>query len=237
MPIPELFASSIGRRPAAVAFARAARMSLVGLLAPGAITMLASSMGRPLAGPARTLLEIIPVLAFAGSGALAASALGGGRRSAVLLAFGFGMAGITVSLAYGSLQGLSGRESTVVVTAVVVPAFALGYAAAATAGAIGLRQTGRTVAGMARHGVVAGGIGGVVALVPFLLAAARMAIPIPYATEAVAVGSLLGCVIVPYPDDWGSVGIRVPGRGTARRSRPARSCQHMKLTLCGNVVL
>jgi hypothetical protein len=138
------------------------------------------------------------VLAFAGSGALAASALGGGRRSTVLLAFGFAISGITVSAAYGSLQGLSGRESFFIVTAVVVSAHALGYVAAATAGAIALRLAGRAAARMARHGAVAGGIGGVIALVPFLLAAARMSIPIPYATEAIAVGSFLGCVIVPY---------------------------------------
>jgi hypothetical protein len=183
---------------AAGALARAARFALVGLLAPDVLAVVASSMGFPLPRVARMLLLIVPPVAFAASGAVAASAMGLGRRGRLWMTAGFAAAALTVAPAYGILQGLTGRESIVVAVLVIVPAFAVGFAAAAAAGALAIGVERRAAAAVALRGALAGSLGGLIALLPFLAAAARLLPGSSYARPALVVASALGCLILPY---------------------------------------
>jgi len=182
----------------AARFSRAARIAIAGLLVPALALQAASALEWPAAGMAREALAWLPVLAFCLSGHVAGAALERGTRGKALTAAGFTAAGLLVAPAFGSLQGLTGRESPVVVTAVVTGAFALAFGAAAGAGALALGLSRRLAAGTVLLGLLAGVAGGLLALLPFISATLGVKGTFGYLDMALAVASVLGCLIVPY---------------------------------------
>jgi hypothetical protein len=197
-----MFQATLSRATIAQAFSRAARVSLLGLLIPGAATALAASTGHPLPAMARTLLGAVPVLAFAASGAKAARTLDEECKTRASLALGFATTGLLVTPAYASLVGLTGHEPVHVVVAVTELSFAVGFAAPAIATFRRFgphrRRTPTEYFGAAGCGALAGAIGGLILLVPFFIAATHHQPAIPYVMDALAVGSFLASIILPY---------------------------------------
>lgn len=190
----------VGDAPAvaARAFSRAARVSVAGLLIPPLVLMLASTADVSVPGGVRGMLAWVPVLAFSASGWLAVSPLGVRRPRAWWLVAGFTAAGLAVVPAYGSLQGLTGREPVSLVVGLVGGAFAAGFALAAMAGGHMLAAGGGAVWRLAVVGGLAGTAGSVCALLPYLAAATGLGPAGAYLRMPLAVIATLGCLIVPY---------------------------------------
>ena len=172
--------------------ARGARLSIAGLLLPSISLMLMSAAGRAVPGGIRTMLDWVPVLAFSGSGWLAATSLGIRRRGAGWFIGGFTAAGLAVVPAYGSLQGLTGRESVPVVIGFVGGLFITGFAVAAIEGGPGSLKR------FAVAGCVAGAAGAAFVLLPFVAAVTVPGAAGGYLRMPLAVTSTFGCLIVPY---------------------------------------
>ena len=183
---------------AARAFSRAARLSIAGLLLPSIALMLMSAAGRAVPGGIRTMLDWVPVLAFSVSGWLAATSLGIRRRGAGWFIGGFTAAGLAVVPAYGSLQGLTGRESVPVVIGFVGGLFITGFAVAAIAGARSLEGGPGSLKRFAVAGCVAGAAGAAFVLLPFVAAVTVPGAAGGYLRMPLAVTSTFGCLIVPY---------------------------------------
>jgi hypothetical protein len=139
-------------------------VSLVGLLLPSTVAALLEGLvDARLFGPvARTAL---PLAGFLTAGVVGSAGLTRSRQGRLAFGLGYGAAGLALSPVHTHLQGLSGFESTGIVTGVVVPAFVAAYA---TAGLIG----GWTLA-VRRHAAggfaVGGFVGALVLLLPFFL--------------------------------------------------------------------
>ena len=194
-------------------FARLARLAILGLLAPAAIRAFASTAGMPLRGWSADALMVLPLLAFGVTGVFAARAavaratVASSSRTTVMVATtprlawaaaGFAACGALAALAFGSLQGLTGREPALVVIGVVVAGFGAGFgiAAAGLASALRLRAAfTRRVTAMAAGG---GLLGGLLALLPFFAAIAGLGSRSSVADMTLAVIAAFGCVIVPY---------------------------------------
>lgn len=188
-------------RPARLraSFVRYSRLAILGLLAPSFVRAGAAMVGTPVRGTTGELLAVLPAALFALAGAMAVRSGGrGGRRAVLATSAGFAAAGAMASAAYGSLQGLTGREPAAVVAGVVVSAFAVAFAVAGTATAVGLRLPSAGVRRAAVLSLGAGAIGGAVALLPFLAAAAGLTATIPYVDMFLAVVAAFGCVMIPF---------------------------------------
>jgi hypothetical protein len=186
-----------GRGTLAPRFARAARYALAGLVLPPVLLALASSAGLPLTGLLREALTGFTVAGFAACGAACGTALDGERRNRAVMAGTYVLTGLLVSPAFSSLQGLTGHEPALVVVTVVAGAFAAGFAIAAGSGALVLGATRLATAEACGLGAAAGLAGGACALLPFGLVAAGAHRGTGYVAMAVAVASILGCLILP----------------------------------------
>jgi len=110
----------------------------------------------------------------------------------------FSAGGAIVTPAFGALQGLSGREAALPVIAGVAGGFALGFglAGAATAAIAGAR--GPRLWAAARLSALGGGLGGLLALLPYGWMRLGLAgIAAGYPQMAVAIIAFLGCIILP----------------------------------------
>jgi len=181
-----------------VAFARAARLALAGLLAPPALLGLASAAGHPLRAAADAAFWFAALSGFCGAGWFAGRSLGVGRRRECALAGAFLAAGLLVAPAFRELQGLTGHESVLAVVASTLPAFGAAFALAGTLAARVLRIT---LAGPRAVLVCAAGglLGGAFAMLPFCWAWLRLDPPgESYLVMALAVVGFLGCLIAPF---------------------------------------
>lgn len=181
-----------------VAFARAARLALAGLLAPPALLGLASAIGHPLRAAADASFWLAALSGFCGAGWFAGRSLGVGRRRGCALAGAFLAAGLLVAPAFRELQGLTGHESVLVVAASTLPAFGGAFTLAGTLAARVLRIS---FAGPRAVLVCAAGglLGGAFAMLPFCWAWLRLDPPgEPYLVMTLAVVGFLGCLIAPF---------------------------------------
>lgn len=181
-----------------VAFARAARAALAGLVAAPAFLALASAAGHPLRAAVGPAFWICALAGFAGAGWLAGRRLTLGTRQTAMLALGFVAAGLGVAPAVLGLQGLTGHESMLAVAAATLPAFT---AAFAVAGVLGGKALG--IARLGRRGLLtcAGGgmLGGVFAMLPF--GWAWLGVDVrgeSLVVMGLAVVGFLGCLITPF---------------------------------------
>jgi hypothetical protein len=194
------------------AFARAARLALVGLLAAPAMLGLASVAGFPLRAAVGPAFWFCAAAGFAGAGWLAGRRLGVGPRRTAALAAACLAAGLIVAHAFQGLQGLTGRESALTVAAATLPSFT---AAFTLVGALGGRALGIAPLGVRAMltCAVGGLIGGVCAMLPFVWAWLQIDVP---GESIVAMGlaiiGFLGCLIAPFQ----IAGFALDG---ARRSR------------------
>jgi FtsH-binding integral membrane protein len=181
-----------------VAFARAARLALAGLLAAPALLGLASAAGLPLRAAANPAFWVCSLAGFGGAGWLAGRRLGIGPRQGAALAGVFLLVGLIVAPALRGLQGLTGREPVFAVLAATLLAFASAFVLAGI-------LAGRVlhVARLRTRGIAvcaAGGVlGAIFAALPFCWAWLRFDVPgRTYVVMALAVVGFLGCLIAPF---------------------------------------
>ncbi len=180
-------------------YARAARLALAGLILPPALLAAASMLGHPLRSGVEALTWAAALAGFAAAGWMAARPRSAGRTLATRTAAAFAAGGAIVTPAFHALQGLSGRESLVAVIAGVTGGFALGFGVvgAAAAAIAGCRGPGLRAA--ARASALAGGLGGLLALLPHFWARLGASGPFAaYVQMAVAVIAFLAGIIVPF---------------------------------------
>jgi hypothetical protein len=181
-----------------VAFARAARLALAGLLAPPALLGLASAAGYPLRAAADPAFWIGALAGFGGAGWFAGRSLRTGPTRERALAGAFLLAGLLVAPAFRGLQGLTGHEPLLAVAAATLTAFiaAFTFAGLLAARALGLpRVRTRGILVCAAGGL----LGGAFALLPFCWAWLRLAPPgESYVVMTLAIVGFLGCLIAPF---------------------------------------
>jgi hypothetical protein len=181
-----------------VAFSRAARLALAGLLVAPALLGLASAAGHPLRAAVDAALWISALAGFGGAGWFAARRLRAGPRRQAALAGVFLAAGLLVTPAFRGIQGLTGRESMVAVAAATLPAFGLAFAVTGACAARVLGSPRLPLRGILA--CAAGGLlGGAFAMLPFCWAWLRLDVPgEPYLVMGLAVAGFLGCLIAPF---------------------------------------
>ena len=194
----ELFGQTSRISSLPVHFSRAARLAIAGLILPSALLGAASMLGHPLRANVEALTWVAALGGFAATGWVAGRRLDARRVVALQSAAAFSAGGAVVTPAFHALQGLSGHESALPVIAGVIGGFALGFglAGAATSAIAGGR--GSTLRAAARLSALGGGLGGVIALLPYAWMRIGLTGPIAgYGQMAVAVLAFLGCIIVP----------------------------------------
>jgi hypothetical protein len=180
-------------------FSKAARAALVGLVLPPAVLALASSFGAPLRTGVTWLFILLPAAGFLASGLMAGSAFGRGWKVTSVFAGALLAGGALIGVSYRSLQGLTGRESTLLVISVPVLGFAAGLALAGLVGALALPLGWPARARIVRRSAVGGGLGGLVAAVPVLVAPPGVDhVAAQYGWMALTVASFFACLILPY---------------------------------------
>jgi hypothetical protein len=181
-----------------LAFARSARLALLGLLAPPALLALASAAGHPVRAAAGPAFWLGALAGFGGAGWFAARALGAGRRQARALAAAFLAAGLLVAPSVRALQGLTGHESPLAVAAATAPAFAAAFALAGWSAAKVLGVGRLAARGLAT--CAAGGLlGAALAMLPFCWAWLSLDVPGgQYLVMTLAVVGFLGGLIAPF---------------------------------------
>jgi hypothetical protein len=180
-------------------FSKAARAALVGLILPPSLLAIASSVGMPLRTGVTWLFVLLPGAGFFASGLMAGSAFERGWRVKTLFAGALLAGGALIGVSYRSLQGLTGRESTVLVLSVPVLGFAVGFAMAGLIGSLALPLGWADRARIVRRSVVGGALGGLVAAVPVLVAPPGVDnTAAQYGWMALTVASFFGCLILPY---------------------------------------
>ena len=181
-----------------VAFARAARLALAGLLAAPALLGLASAAGHPLRAAADAVFWVGALPGFGGAGWFAGRSLGTGPKRERALAGAFLVTGLLVAPAFRGLQGLTGHESLLAVATATLAPFSVAFA---LAGALGARALGITRAGPRSILICAAGglLGGAFALLPFCWAWLRIDLPgESFVVMTLAVVGFLGCLIAPF---------------------------------------
>lgn len=181
-----------------VAFSRAARLALAGLLVPPALLSVTSAAGFPLRAAAEPVFWLGAIAGFGGAGWFAGRQLGAGPRRSAALAGAFLAAALPTAPAFRELQGLTGREPLVAVAAFTLACFCLAFALTGVLSARALGVTGigaRGVAACASGGVA----GGACALLPFCWAWMRLDVPgESYLVMALAIAGFLGSLIAPF---------------------------------------
>ena len=183
---------------ARTAFARAARLALVGLLAAPALLGAASMAGYPLRGAIEPASWASALAGFAGAGWLAGLRLHLDRRRTAALAGVFLLAGLLVTPAFLGLQGLTGREAALAVAGATLAPFAAAFLLTGVLAArligIGRLDTRELVL------CAAGGLsGGALALLPFAWARLRLDVPgETYVVMTLAIVGFLGALIAPF---------------------------------------
>ena len=183
---------------ARMAFARAARLALAGLLAAPALLGAASAAGHPLRVAIEPASWASALAGFAGAGWLAGRRLHLDRRRTAGLAGVFTVAGLLVAPAFRGLQGLTGREAALTVAGATLAPFAAAFlltgVLAARLMGIGRLDTRELVL------CAAGGLlGGALALLPFAWAWLRLDVPgETYLVMTLAVVGFLGALIAPF---------------------------------------
>jgi hypothetical protein len=179
-------------------FARSARLALAGLLAAPAALGLASYAGYPLRSAVDPAFWASALAGFGGAGWFAGRRLGlGGRRQAAL-AGAFAAAGVLVASAFRGLQGTTGHESILAVSAATLPAFGIAFA---LTGMLSARVIGAVRIGTrGLAACTAGGLlGGAFAMLPFCWAWLRLDVPgETFFVMTLALVGFLGCLIVPF---------------------------------------
>jgi hypothetical protein len=180
-------------------FSTAARIALVGLITPPAAVGLASFWGMPMRSGVASLLVFGGLAGFGAAGAVAGSSMGRGGRATAGFAAGFLLGGGLIVPAIQSLQGLSGHEPLVTVSAFVIGALGAGFGLAGLIGALIGRMTGHQVRRLTVNATLAGMTGGLIALGPPVLARLHLTFAgAAYLALLVAAVSFLLCVIVPF---------------------------------------
>ena len=181
-----------------VAFSRAARLSLAGLLGAPAMLGLASAAGYPLRDAVDEAFWACALAGFGGAGWFAGSRLAVGPLRKAALAAAFLPAGTVAASAIRGLQGLTGRESMLAVAAATVPAFTVAFLLAGALGgrALGISRLGARGLLMCAAG---GAAGGAFATLPFAWAWLQCDVPGgSFLAAGLAVAGFLGCLIVPF---------------------------------------
>jgi hypothetical protein len=181
-----------------IAFARAARLALAGLLTAPALLGLASAAGVPLRAASNPVFWACSLAGFGGAGWLAGRSLGIGPRHEAALAGVFVLVGLIVAPALRSLQGLTGREPVFAVLTATLLAFASAFVLAGILAGRVLRVARLRIRGIAV--CAAGGVlGALFALLPFCWAWLRFDVPgRTYIVMALAVVAFLGSLIAPF---------------------------------------
>jgi len=196
--MPDLFSHAGRDASLPVHFARAARFALAGLILPPALLGAASMMGHPTRSGVEALTWVVALGGFAATGWMAGGRLPARRGLALQTAAAFAAGGAIVTPAFHALQGLSGRESPLPVIAAVVGGFALGFGLAGTATAAIIGRRGPSLRAAARASALAGGLGGLIVLLPYGWMRLGLTGPLAgYGQMAVAVIAILGGIIVP----------------------------------------
>jgi len=196
--MPELFSASAREPGLAAHFSRAARLAVAGLILPPALLGAASMLGRPVRSGVEAMAWAVSLAGFAAAGWVAGRRLSPRPAVALQAAAAFAAGGAIVTPAFRALQGLSGREPVTAVIGGTVAGFAVGFGliGAATALIAGVRGPGLRVA--ARHSVLGGGLGGLIALLPYGWWHLGLTGPLAgYGQMAAAVVAILGCIILP----------------------------------------
>lgn len=180
------------------AFARAARLALLGLLAAPALLGVASAAGYPLRVAIETASWASALAGFAAAGWLAGHSLRLGARRTAALAGLFILAGLVVAPAFRGLQGLTGREAIFAVAGTTLAPFG---AAFLLTGVLAARLLG--IGRLDPRELLlcaAGGVwGGAFALLPFGWAWLRLDVPgETYVMMTLAVVGFLGSLIAPF---------------------------------------
>jgi hypothetical protein len=181
-----------------IAFARAARLALAGLLAAPALLGAASAAGHPLRAAVGPFSWAFALAGFAGAGWLAGRRLRIGPSPTAALAGAIALAGLIVTPAVHSLQGLTGREAMLTAAAVTLALFT---AAFLLAGAIAARYVGAGRLTWPELGRCAAGgcCGGAVAMLPSAWAWIRLDAPgETLIVMTLAVVGFLGSLIAPF---------------------------------------
>jgi hypothetical protein len=179
-------------------FARSARVALAGLLAAPVLLGLASSAGYPLRTAVDPAFWLSALAGFGGAGWWAGRRLElDGRRQAAL-ASAYLATALPVAAAFRGLQGTTGHESILAVSAATLPAFGIAFA---LAGILSARAIGTVHLGL--RGVAActagGLLGGALAMLPFCWAWLRLDVPgETFVVMTVAAVGFLGCLIAPF---------------------------------------
>ena len=196
--MPELFSTSAREPGLAAHFSRAARLAVAGLILPPAVLGAASMLGRPLRSGVEALTWAVALAGFAGTGWMAGRRLSAQRGVALKTAAAFAGGGAIVTPAFRALQGLSGHESALPVIAGVLGGFAVGFGLIGAATACIARVSRPRVRETVRLSVLGGGLGGLLALLPYGWAHLGLTGPwAGYGQMAAAVIAILGCLIVP----------------------------------------
>lgn len=196
--MPELFSHATRDASLPVHFSRAARFAIAGLILPPGLLGAASGMGHPVRLGVDALTWVVALAGFAATGWMAGGRLPARRGLALQTAAAFAAGGAIVAPAFHALQGLSGRESPLPVIAAVVGGFALGFGLAGTATAAIIGRRGPSLRAAARASALAGGLGGLIAVLPYSWMRLGLTGPLAgYGQMAVAVVAFLGCIIVP----------------------------------------
>jgi hypothetical protein len=195
----ELLAADPPRVDLPLAFARAARLALVGLVGPPALLGLSSAGGHPFRSGIEFATWLGALLGFAGAGWMVSRSAGSRARSTGLLVAGFVAIGAGMTPAFRGLQGLTGREPVAVVLVATVGAFSAGFGLGGAIAARGLGLATSRLAPTAAACAIAGAAGGALALLPYAwsLLGCRFRGD-TYLWMALTVIALLGCVIVPF---------------------------------------
>jgi hypothetical protein len=182
----------------AMAFARAARLALAGLLAAPALLGAASALGHPLRIAIEPASWAGALAGFAGAGWLAGRRLHLVRKRTAALAGVFTVAGLLVTPAFRGLQGLTGREAALTVAGATLAPFAAAFLLTGVLAAR-LMGLGRLEPGELLLCAAGGLSGGALALLPFAWAWLRVDVPgETYLVMTLAVVGFLGALIAPF---------------------------------------
>ena len=196
--MPELFSLTARDASLPVHFSRAARFAVAGLILPPALLGAASVMGHPVRAGVEALTWMIALAGFAAAGWIAGRPLSARRAVRLEVSASFAAGGAIVTPAFHALQGLSGHESSLPAVAGVVGGFALGFGLTGAATAAIAGYHGSRLRAVARRSALGGGLGGLLALLPYGWMRLGLTGPLAgYAQMAVAVIAFLGCLIVP----------------------------------------
>jgi hypothetical protein len=196
--MPDLFSASSREPGLAAQFARAGRMAVAGLILPPALLSAASMLGHPVRSDVEAIAWVSALAGFAAAGWMSGRRLSASPAVALRTAGAFAAGGALVTPAFRALQGLSGREPILAVIASTMGGFALGFGLAGTATAAVAGVRGGRLRGAARLSVLAGILGGLLALLPFGSAHLGLTGTLAgYGQMAAAVVAMLGCIIAP----------------------------------------